>query len=103
MSLSFRKLIFAKYIYSRAAVIRGRVLTNTGRGLVGVRVTHADLHNEGYTMTQEDGWFDFMVNGGGAVTLKFGKSPFPPQVRTLFAPWNEVMTYLKCLYLVYSD
>jgi hypothetical protein len=55
-----------------------------------VRVTHADLHNEGYTMTQEDGWFDFMVNGGGAVTLKFGKSPFPPQVRTLFAPWNEV-------------
>ena len=65
-------------------------MTNTGRGLVGVRVTHADLHNEGYTMTQEDGWFDFMVNGGGAVTLKFGKSPFPPQVRTLFAPWNEV-------------
>ena len=72
-------------------MIRGRVLTTTGRGLVGVRVTHSDLHNEGYTMTQEDGWFDFMVNGGGAVTLKFGKSPFPPQVRTLFAPWNEVI------------
>jgi len=78
------------FFLSRAAVIRGRVLTATGRGLVGVRVTHADLHNEGYTMTQEDGWFDFMVNGGGAVSLKFGKSPFPPQVRTLFAPWNEV-------------
>ena len=78
------------FFYSRAAVLRGRVVTETGRGLVGVRVTHSELHTEGYTMTQEDGWFDFMVNGGGAVTLKFGKSPFPPQVRTLFAPWKEV-------------
>ena len=42
-------------------------------------------------MTQEDGWFDFMVNGGGAVTLTFGKSPFPAQVRSLFVPWNEVL------------
>ena len=50
---------------------------------MGVRVTHADIHTEGYTMTQEDGWFDFMVNGGGAVTLTFGKSPFPPQVLML--------------------
>ena len=41
-------------------------------------------------MTREDGWFDFMVNGGGAVTLQFGKSPFPPKIETLFAPWNEV-------------
>ena len=39
---------------------------------------------------REDGEFDFMVNGGGAVTLQFGKSPFPPVVETLFAPWNEV-------------
>ena len=42
-------------------------------------------------MTREDGWFDFMVNGGGAVTLQFGKSPFPPRIETLFAPWNEVV------------
>ena len=41
-------------------------------------------------MTREDGWFDFMVNGGGAATLQFGKSPFPPKIETLFAPWNEV-------------
>ena len=79
------------FIYSRAAVLRGRVVTTSGRGLTGVRVTHADIHTEGYTMTQEDGWFDFMVNGGGAVTLTFGKSPFPAQIRSLFVPWNEVM------------
>ena len=50
----------------------------------------SDRLSEGYTMSREDGWFDFMVNGGGAVTLQFGKSPFPPRVETLFAPWNEV-------------
>ena len=82
-------------LYSRAAVLRGRVVTTSGRGLVGVRVTHADIHTEGYTMTQEDGWFDFMVNGGGAVTLTFGKSPFPPQVKTLFVSWNEVVVIGK--------
>jgi hypothetical protein len=42
-------------------------------------------------VSREDGEFDFMVNGGGAVTLQFGKSPFPPVVETLFAPWNEVI------------
>ena len=26
-----------------------------------------------------------------AVTLTFGKAPFPAQVRSLFVPWNEVM------------
>lgn len=88
--LKIRQIYFLGSFFSRAAVIRGRVVTETGRGLMGVRVTHADLHTEGYTMTQQDGWFDFMVNGGGAITLKFGKSPFPPQVRTLFTPWNEV-------------
>ena len=65
-------------------------MTQSGRGLVGVRVTHENLHTEGYTMTQADGWFDFMVNGGGAVSIKFGKTPFPPQSRALFVPWNEV-------------
>ena len=53
-------------------------------------IYRSEYLSEGYTMTREDGWFDFMVNGGGAVTLQFGKSPFPPKIETLFAPWNEV-------------
>lgn len=83
------KVIFA-VCFSRSAVIRGRVVTANGRGLIGVRVTHDNLHTEGYTMTQSDGWFDFMVNGGGAVTIKFGKSPFRHRERNIFVPWNEV-------------
>ena len=75
-------------------------------------MTHSEQHGEGYdfkyykiillslflnnfiyiryTMTQSDGWFDFMVNGGGAVGIQFGKSPFRPKEKNVFVPWNEV-------------
>ncbi|TMW52843.1 hypothetical protein DOY81_002074 [Sarcophaga bullata] len=75
---------------SRSAVIRGRVVTSLGMGLVGVRVSTTTLL-EGFTLTRDDGWFDLMVNGGGAVTLQFGRSPFRPQSRIVQVPWNEVI------------
>jgi hypothetical protein len=34
--------------------------------------------------------FDVMVNGGGAITLQFQRSPFRPMTRTVFVPWNQV-------------
>ncbi|KAK2581810.1 hypothetical protein KPH14_002280 [Odynerus spinipes] len=75
---------------SRSAVIRGRVVTHLGTGLMGVRVgTSTPL--EGFTLTRDDGWFDLLVNGGGAVTLQFGRSPFKPQSHIVFVPWNEVV------------
>ncbi|XP_072394437.1 teneurin-m isoform X1 [Diabrotica undecimpunctata] len=75
---------------SRSAVVRGRVTTQMGTGLMGVRVsTNTPL--EGFTLTRDDGWFDLLVNGGGAVTLQFGRSPFSPQSRIIYVPWNEVV------------
>ncbi|XP_057653225.1 teneurin-m isoform X11 [Diorhabda carinulata] len=75
---------------SRSAVVRGRVTTQVGTGLMGVRVsTNTPL--EGFTLTRDDGWFDLLVNGGGAVTLQFGRSPFSPQSRIVYVPWNEVV------------
>ncbi|KAF5270057.1 hypothetical protein FQA39_LY08469 [Lamprigera yunnana] len=75
---------------SRSAVIRGRVTTQMGTGLIGVRVsTNTPL--EGFTLTRDDGWFDLLVNGGGAVTLQFGRSPFRPEKHIVFVPWNEVV------------
>ena len=62
---------------SRAAVVRGQVVTESGMGLIGVRVS-TTLPNEGFTMTRDDGWFDLMVNGGGPVMLQFGRNPYPP-------------------------
>lgn len=37
--------------------------------------------------------FDVLVNGGGAVTLQFQRSPFRPLTRTVFVPWNQVSNY----------
>ena len=83
-------------------MIRGRVTTGDGTmGLIGVRVSRYDRPNEGYTLTQNDGWFDFMVNGGGAVTLQFGKEPFMPVQRSIFVPWNEVSFF--ALYFVHHS
>nr|XP_037870967.1 teneurin-m isoform X8 [Bombyx mori] len=75
---------------SRSAVIRGRVITTLGSGLVGVRVS-TSTPLEGFTLTREDGWFDLLVNGGGAVTLHFGRSPFKRSTQVVFVPWNEVV------------
>ena len=62
----------------RAAVIRGRVMTRAGRGIIGVRVGTNDK-NVGTTMSTRDGWFDLMVNWGGAVTLQLGRPVFQPK------------------------
>lgn len=59
-------------------------------GLMGVRVS-TNIAPEGFTLTREDGWFDLLVNGGGAVTLQFGRSPFKAQTQIVNVPWNEVM------------
>ncbi|XP_048512198.1 teneurin-m isoform X2 [Athalia rosae] len=75
---------------SRSAVVRGRVVTALGTGLMGVRVS-TSTPLEGFTLTRDDGWFDLLVNGGGAVTLQFGRSPFKPQSHIVFVPWNEVI------------
>lgn len=32
-----------------------------------------------------------LVNGGGAVTLQFQRSPFRPLTRTVFVPWNQIV------------
>jgi RHS repeat-associated protein len=75
---------------SRSAVVRGRVITQMGTGLMGVRVS-TSTPLEGFTLTRDDGWFDLLVNGGGAVTLQFGRAPFRPQTHIVFVPWNEVV------------
>ncbi|XP_043193937.1 teneurin-m-like isoform X3 [Amphibalanus amphitrite] len=78
------------YNQSRAAVLRGRVTTEAGYGVPGVRVS-SDNAAEGFTLTRADGWFDFLANGGGAVKLWFRRSPFAPAERVLHVPWNEIV------------
>lgn len=101
--LNYQSLILSRFeicfhtfthaaISRRVSVIRGKVLTPSGQGLRGVRVSNGLSLKEGFTLTRSDGWFDMLVNGGGVVTLKFGKSPFPYQSRNVYVPWNQVDT-----------
>lgn len=41
-----------------------------------------------------------LVNGGGAVTLQFQRSPFHPLTRTVFVPWNQVIEFISILHIV---
>ena len=67
------------------------MLTPAGEGLRGVRVSPlSSISGAGFTLTRTDGWFDIMINGGGVVTLKFGKSPFIYQSKSISVPWNQV-------------
>ena len=81
------------YDERRAAVIRGRVLSSAGEGIIGVRVSvdrSRGASNYGFTLTRPGGWFDLLGNGGGAVTLQFQRSPFKPVTRTSYIPWNQI-------------
>ena len=72
------------------SVIRGRVLTPSGQGLRGVRVSNGAAQKEGFTLTRADGVFDILVTAGKIINLKFGRSPFPYQTKNIFAPANQV-------------
>ncbi|XP_055927054.1 teneurin-m-like isoform X4 [Argiope bruennichi] len=82
---------WSAFVKSRVSVIRGRVVSREGNGLIGIRVSVATDPQFGFTLTRSDGWFDILVNGGGAVTLQFQRNPFHPIKRTVMVPWNTVM------------
>ena len=77
--------------FSRASVIRGQVVNHGGQGITGVRVGVATDPMLGFTLTRDSGWFDLMVNGGGAVTLHLQRDPFRPLQRVVMVPWNEII------------
>ncbi|KAK6619588.1 hypothetical protein RUM43_012345 [Polyplax serrata] len=71
--------------------MRGRVVTPQGLGIVGIRVSVDKDSRFGFTLTRSGGWYDVLVNGGGAVTLQFQRSPFKPLTKTVFVPWNQIV------------
>nr|CAD7569594.1 unnamed protein product [Timema californicum] len=78
-------------VCSRVSVMRGQVVTPQGLGIVGIRVSVDRDSRFGFTLTRAGGWFDVLVNGGGAVTLQFQRNPFLPLTRTVFVPWNQIV------------
>lgn len=44
-----------------------------------------------FSVTRDGGYFDLMVNGGGAVLLELRREPFAKQQRAVRVPWNEIV------------
>ncbi|KAL9882896.1 teneurin-a transmembrane protein isoform 4-T5 [Glossina fuscipes fuscipes] len=84
-------IFWSSFTPCRVSVMRGQVITPQGLGIVGIRVSVDRDSRFGFTLTRQGGWFDVLVNGGGAVTLQFQRSPFRPLTRTVFVPWNRIV------------
>ncbi|XP_042896054.1 teneurin-m isoform X1 [Parasteatoda tepidariorum] len=93
----------AAFNETRAAVIRGCVVSILGNGLKGVRVSVRSDYKLGFTITRDTGWFDLMVNGGGAVNLEFQRDPFKPHEHTIVVPWNEIVVVDKITMKIKED
>ncbi len=79
-------------VASRAAVLRGRVVTRQGGPLPAVTVKvlgHAEL---GSTLTRPDGMFDLVVNGGGALVVQYEREGYLPAQRQIDVPWQDYVT-----------
>ncbi|WP_394829303.1 RHS repeat-associated core domain-containing protein [Pendulispora albinea] len=56
---------------SREAVIRGRVLDGGGQPIAGAKVVAPGHPEYGQTLTNAEGWYDFVVNGGERIFLRY--------------------------------
>uniref|UniRef100_A0A5F9DH78 Teneurin-1 n=1 Tax=Oryctolagus cuniculus TaxID=9986 RepID=A0A5F9DH78_RABIT len=79
----------------RACVIRGQVVAVDGTPLVGVNVSFLHHSDYGFTISRQDGSFDLVAIGGISVILIFDRSPFLPERRTLWLPWNQFVVVEK--------
>jgi hypothetical protein len=78
---------------SRAAVIRGSVMTRDGAPLPGVIITIHNHEEYGLTLSRTDGAFDMVVNGGGDLTISYTADGYLPAQRQLYVQlecwWRE--------------
>ncbi|KAA0203176.1 hypothetical protein HAZT_HAZT011068 [Hyalella azteca] len=86
-----KKPLQKKAIRARVSVIRGRVVSANGEGIVGVRTSVDKQSKYGLTATRKGGWFDLLLNGGGAVTLQFQRANFQPKTVTVPVIWNDIV------------
>ena len=69
-------------------MLRGRVTAVGGAGLQGVHVDVADHPEFGFTLTDSDGAYNMVVNGGAPLTLEFDLDGFISAQRTQDVPWQ---------------
>jgi RHS repeat-associated protein len=73
----------------RAAVLRGLVQTRDGSPLAGVKLSVHQHPEYGSIVTQTDGIFDLVVNGGGQLCVHYQKDGYLPACRHTAVPWQD--------------
>ena len=73
----------------RATVFRGRVLKTNGLPRAGARVSVLNHPEYGETLSRADGYYDFVVNGGGSLTLRYEWDGAIAAQRLVSSQWNE--------------
>jgi RHS repeat-associated protein len=86
----------------RIAVIRGRIRTDDGSPLSGVRVSILGRPFFGFTTSRADGMFDLAINGGGDVVVVFEKSGWITAQRRVNTPLHDYVV-LEDVYLTGYD
>lgn len=79
----------AAFTRSRTAVVRGRVTDQTGAALAGAQVSVPGHPEWGTVTTPASGTFDFVVQGGGRVTLRVDAAGRISAQRSLRARWGR--------------
>ncbi|CAM4869415.1 unnamed protein product [Rotaria socialis] len=91
--------IYTSFNERRASVIRGQIFYKKLLPLNGVKVQVLNNPNQGYTVSDKDGFFNLLVNGGGSVLIQFIRQPFQTKQYAFIVPWN---TFLHIGY-IYMD
>ncbi len=76
----------------RAALVSGSVTNRAGDPLPSVSVTVQGHPEFGQTVTQANGTFQMVVNGGGTMQVQFHKAGYLDSARRVDPKWNQTHT-----------
>lgn len=86
----------------RTSVLVGKVLNRDNTSLAGVSVSVEGHEKYGYTLSQDDGDWDLVVNGGQSFTINFKKEGYLPVQRKVDANW-QAYGYLPNVVMIPLD
>ena len=88
---------------TRAAVLRGRVVTRDESAVPGVKITVLNHAEFGQTRTRADGRFDMAVNGGGLLTVVYEKPGLLTLQRQENVPRQDYVTLPDVVMIAYDS
>ncbi|CAF1592934.1 unnamed protein product, partial [Adineta ricciae] len=83
--------IYSSFNERRASVIRGQIFYKKSLPLNGVKVQVFNNPNQGYTISDKDGFFNLLINGGGSILIQFIRQPFQSKQYAFIVPWNAFL------------